>query len=78
MVAPDLSSWRIKDEDVFAWSVDVGHLTAAEAEAIRTEAERVIERIERRLPPFCDGWEKWVPDLAWGTPELLGDWQSMS
>lgn len=78
VVPPDQRSWTLKDEDEFAWALEVGRLTPAEAAAIRAEAERVIERIERRRSPFCDGWEQWAPDPAWSVPELPDDWQSTS
>ncbi|HZS87416.1 MAG TPA: DUF402 domain-containing protein [Chloroflexota bacterium] len=75
VVAPDLSSWEWKDEDEFAWWQGVGIISAAEAKAIRAEAERAIEAIERRAAPYCDGWERWVPDPGWRPlTELPANW----
>jgi hypothetical protein len=67
---PDLSAWRWKDEDEFAWCQQVGILAPAEAAAIRAEGERAIQALERRASPFCDGWERWRPDPSW-TPAAL-------
>lgn len=25
--------------------------------------------------PYCDGWERWVPDPIWTVPELPPNWQ---
>jgi predicted RNA-binding protein associated with RNAse of E/G family len=75
IVAPDLRSWEWKDEDELAWAQEAGRFSAAEAQAIRVEGERVLERIRRRAPPFCDGWERWEPDPAWTVPTLPVAWR---
>jgi hypothetical protein len=75
LVTPDVSSWRMKDEDELAWAVEVGNMTPAAADAVRAEAARAIELIRQRASPYCDGWEKWLPDLSWSVPELPPDWR---
>ncbi len=78
VVAPDLSSWQWKDEHEFAWWQEVGIISPAEAAAIRAEAERAIDALERRSSPYCDGWERWRPDPSW-TPltEMPANWDLM-
>jgi predicted RNA-binding protein associated with RNAse of E/G family len=78
VVAPDLSSWEWKDEDEFAWWQEAGIISTAEAQAIRTEARRAVAVIERRATPYCDGWERWVPDLSWQPlTELPANWDQV-
>ena len=76
VVAPDLH-WRWKDEDDFARIQALGWISEAEADAIRAEAERVIEKIERRDPPFCESWPDWRPDPSWTIPVLPGNWAEL-
>ncbi len=73
LVAPDYS-WKWKDEDEFAAAQQVGRFDKAQADAIRAEAERVIERIEARAWPLNAGWESWRPDTEWATPLLPPCW----
>lgn len=77
VVAPDLGGWAWKDEDEFAWAQEVGLISPSEAEAIRSEGERVIEAIERRLSPFCGGWATWAPDPKWGPLDVPKNWNAM-
>ena len=76
VVAPDLSSWQWKDEDEFAWAQENGVFTAEEAAAIRAEGERAARAIEQRASPYCDGWERWVPEPGWSPLALPASWQS--
>ena len=78
VVAPDLRSWRWKDEDELALEQEMGRVTAAEARAIRAEGERVLARVRRRAPPFGDGWERWAPDPAWTVPALPAAWRDLA
>lgn len=73
-VRPD-RTWALLDEDEFEEAQRLGVIGPEEAEAVRTEAARVLERIERWEPPFCDGWEDWRPDPAWPIPELPKGWE---
>ena len=79
-VDPD-RSWRWKDEDHLAEAIEIGLFTTEQAEAMRTEGERMVQRIEAWAAPFDEGWENWLagPPLAaaldsgWlGEPEELG------
>lgn len=76
VVAPDLS-WQLKDADVLDSWTDRGIYSREFAAAVHEEAQRVIEIIERRGSPFCDGWESWEPDASWATPRHRDDWESV-
>lgn len=77
VISPDLSGWRWKDEDEFAEAQSVGVFSQEQAHTIRTEGERVIENLERKQPPFCDGWEHWGPPSDWGIPSFPPGWESV-
>jgi len=47
------------------------------AAAVRAEGERVIEKVERRQPPFSGEWAAWTPDPAWTIPELPAGWDTI-
>jgi uncharacterized protein len=70
-VEPD-GTWRWKDEDDLAESVQAGIFTAAEAAEIRAEGERLLAAW-----PFPTGWEDWRPDPAWPLPELPEGWDAV-
>jgi hypothetical protein len=74
VISPDRSAWRWKDEDAFRELVAAGIFSVEEARAIRAEGERVIQQMEAGAPPFCDGWEKWLPPIEWTVPALPPDW----
>ena len=69
VVRPD-RSWSWKDEDELRIGEQRGIVTRAEAAAIRTEGERVLERVAHWQSPFSDAWERWRPDPAW-LPALM-------
>lgn len=62
-------TWRWKDEDDLAESVETGIFTAAEAAEIRAEGERVLAEW-----PFPTGWEDFRPDPRWERPQLPAGW----
>jgi uncharacterized protein len=69
-VRPD-RTWSLLDEDEFEEAQRRGVISREEARAVRAEAGRVIERIERWESPFRDGWEAWRPDPEWRAPLAL-------
>jgi hypothetical protein len=77
VIEPDLSAWRLKDEDELAWKVENGILTPDEAAAIGAEADRAIERARQRDAPYCDDWPDWKPDPTWTPPLLPANWDQM-
>jgi hypothetical protein len=67
-IEPDRSvTW--KDEQHVDDAVEVGLFDAAQAHAIRVEAERVLAEW-----PFPTGWEDFRPDPFWEPPELPEGW----
>jgi len=76
-VAPGLSEWTWKDEDHLARAQADGRFSAAQAEAIRAEGERVVARIQAKASPFCDGWETWRPPADWPMPGLPEGWDKV-
>jgi hypothetical protein len=69
LVAPD-RSWRWKDEEDFARSIDCGLISAEFAERTRESADQAIRAIESGDTPFDDTWPEWRPDSTWGKPAL--------
>lgn len=59
-------SWQWKDEDELRDAVTAGLLTAAEADEIRADGERVVAQLDRLLPT---GFETWKPADYADAPE---------
>ena len=68
-------SWRWKDEDELAESIDRGLIPAADEPKMRADAERAVERIVGREPPFDRDWTTWRPDPSWPIPRLPEGWE---
>jgi len=77
VVAPDMLSWRWKDEDEFEEAQKKGIFTPQQAAVIRAEGESALERLLARQPPFDERWEDWRPDPHWVLPELTGAWETV-
>jgi hypothetical protein len=71
-------SWRWKDEDHLAEALAVGLFTTEQAKAMRTEGERMIQRLEAWTAPFDEGWENWRPDPDWPLPSIPDGWANLS
>jgi Protein of unknown function (DUF402) len=78
VISPDLSRWRWKDEEEFAKAEKIGVYSPVEAQAILTEARRVIDLLEIRASPFSDGWENWLPPKEWSIPGFPQGWEKVS
>jgi hypothetical protein len=74
VIIPNRSGWRWKDEEAFREMEAAGVFSAAEAQAIRAEGGRVLQRLQAGKPPFSDGWEQWQPPPGWTIPVLPPDW----
>ena len=70
VVAPDLSSWRWKDEDELQEAVARGIFNSEQAAELYLEGERALKRLLARAPPFDRAWEEWRPDPSWPVPTL--------
>lgn len=71
---PDLSAWRLKDEEELDWAVGRGDFTPEEAASIRAEASRAIDLLVRSVPPYGRQWPSWRPDPSWPVPGLPLAW----
>jgi predicted RNA-binding protein associated with RNAse of E/G family len=74
LVQPD-RTWTWKDEDELVLAVQRDRVSAAKADAIRAEGERVVARIEAGAFPFDGSLKGWRPDPVWTVPELRPDWR---
>jgi hypothetical protein len=73
LVDPDLT-WRLKDEDELAVHLARGSISPELETRIRTEAARVLARVDARQPPFDEPWPDWRPNRSWPLPELPAGW----
>ncbi len=69
VVTPDRRRHR-KDEDELEIARRAGRYSDREVEWILGVASDLEAVIDRWGPPFCDGWETFVPDPAWPLPPL--------
>lgn len=77
LVDPD-RTWRWKDDDEFELMIDRGIYDKELATKVRTEAERIIRKIESNEPPFNEAWPAWQPPVEWELPELPSDWSDLT
>lgn len=77
VVSPQLE-WRWKDFEEFEERVRSGVYSEAFGREVREHARRVIDMVECRASPFCDGWEDWAPHPGWEIPELPDGWDRVS
>lgn len=68
-VEPDRSVER-KDDDELSEAVAQGRFTVQEAAEIRAVAKEIEAVIERWGSPFCDGWDRFLPDASWPIPAV--------
>jgi hypothetical protein len=74
VVEPDMSSWRWKDEDEFAWFQETGRITLAQASAVRADGLRAVERLIGEDRESYRRWVDWRPDPGWTIPSLPEGW----
>jgi hypothetical protein len=78
-VSDDLSEWQLKDADELEFAVEVGVVTAIEAESIRAAAESAIDDIARRAWPFNDAaWWDALPSSTLRPAKLPDAWDAVS
>ena len=75
VVNPDLS-WYWKDLDELSDRVEAGVYPIDFAKFVRSEADKVVVSIEKKLPPFNQEWYKWKPPENYKIPVLRSDWES--
>jgi hypothetical protein len=77
VLEPDLSAWKLKDDDELDWDVGRGEFTPDEAAGIRAEATRAIDLVLRSVPPYERAWMSWRPDPSWRLPTLPPSWKDL-
>lgn len=68
VVDPD-GTWRWKDEDEFAYAIELGVFDGMDPAAVREEGERVVA-----ARPWPTGWEDWRPPAEWSPLALPEGW----
>lgn len=78
VVGPD-RSWQLKDAEDFELAIADGHVSAADADRVRSELAAVIGMVERWDAPFADAsWPAWTPPPGWRlAPELPPGWDEL-
>lgn len=70
VVAPDLASYRWKDEDEYAVGREAGFISDEEHESVERARTTVLQLLASRLGPFSGDWSVWQRDPDWTTPVL--------
>lgn len=70
VVAPDLSSWRWKDEDEYAQGRRLGLIGEAEHRRVEQARLRALALIESGGGPFAQDWLDWRVGPDWPLPAL--------
>jgi len=73
VISPD-GSWRYKDDEQLEEWVERGRWTRTKVAAIRAEAHRIAEQLERGRRWWQDEWVDWEPDPSWPQPTLPATW----
>ena len=76
VVAPDMSTWRWKDDRELEWEVEHGLFTRAEADELYREGERAVDRLRRERVQF-ERWITWRPDPSWPLAILPDGWEEL-
>ncbi|MFC4334758.1 DUF402 domain-containing protein [Salininema proteolyticum] len=63
IIRPD-GSYEWKDEEKFQRRVDDGHISAAEAEAVRRSGDDVLKQLADGRP-WWEAWRDWEPPQDW-------------
>ena len=74
VVGPD-GSWRLKDDEKLDGWIERGRWTPEEVAAIRAEAARVTDMLDRGSRWWDEEWAAWRPDPAWPEPRVPNAWQ---
>jgi hypothetical protein len=74
IVVQSNGQWHWKDAEHLDQAAALGLFSPAQTRAIRQEGQRVIERIEARLPPFDATWVHWRPPADWPVARLPAGW----
>ena len=78
VIAPDLSSWKWKDEDEFEEACALGRFTETEVAAIRAESVTALRIVRERGWPLAAQWAQWRPYPGWTIPRFRAGWEVLS
>jgi hypothetical protein len=73
VVAPDLSSYRWKDEDEYELGRQVGFIEDALHARIERARERALTLLANRQGPYATDWSAWQRNPSWTLPALPAD-----
>lgn len=76
VVAPDLSSWRWKDQDELEWQVSAGTYSRSEADALYAEGRTAVDRLLSERERF-ERWRSWRPPADWDDAVLPAGWDAL-
>jgi predicted RNA-binding protein associated with RNAse of E/G family len=68
-------SWRLKDEDELVIFAARGVVEPELERRVRTEADAIVAKLERREPPFDGSFEDWRPAADWPDLVLPKGWE---
>jgi hypothetical protein len=74
----DLSRPEWKDEAELEEARVLGVIDATDFAAIRSEASRAIDWVQRGHPAIDDCWRHWMPPDEWTMPRLAPGWDDVS
>lgn len=75
-VLPD-GSVQEKDQDHFAKAVRIGKFSAAEAQAISSTRDQILEMTRDGQPWWDEKWREWTPPSHWKAKNLPANWAQM-
>jgi len=75
-IDPDLSTWRLKDEDELAVAIELGLFTTAQGEQIRLETRRLASECVTSRRQQLQDWAAWRPPAQWKLPVLPDNWEA--
>jgi len=71
---PDLSGWKLKDEDELAEAVELGIYTEQKMHEIYVAADEAVQSITSGTSPISKMWSAWRPPKQWGVAEMPENW----
>jgi hypothetical protein len=77
VVAPDLSSWLLKDEDDF---IEAGRRRVFSPELmarVRVNVDRCLAKLAAKAWPYNEEWPAWRPETGWGLPSMATGWDQV-
>jgi predicted RNA-binding protein associated with RNAse of E/G family len=72
VAAPDLGSWRWKDEDEYLQGRELRLIEDDDHYRVREARERAVALLKSRGGPFAGAWPQWRPEPGWPAPSLSG------